>query len=412
VDILSPKPGWAEIDPEKLWNKVLEVLRESIREAGLNGNNVASIGISSQRGTFTIWSRKTGKPFFNLITWQDLRGAYLVKSWNQSITMRAFRIGGKLLHWVTRKARFKAAGILRLSNDMVTMRLLWVMQNIPSVKKAVEAGDAMFGCVESWLLYKMTGRHMTEVSSIAATGLFDPFTMRYGMWAFNLFSLPISIMPEIVPSYGNHFGLMKVDILGNPIPIHAVLGDQSASAFGSACYKPGMSKITMGTGSFLDVLTTSPHASLEGLAPFVAWNIDGEILYLTEGSVHYTGVMLDWARSIGLFANYDDICEIVSEISSSNGVYFVPGFRGLRAPIQDCRATAGFLGVTLSTTKKEMLRAVLESIVFSMVHLLEVFRAETGRNLEYLVVDGGVARNDFILQAIADSTGKLSLHMT
>ena len=162
VDILSPKPGWAEIDPEKLWNKVLEVLRESIREAGLNGNNVASIGISSQRGTFTIWSRKTGKPFFNFITWQDLRGADLVKSWNQSITMRAFRIGGKLLHWVTRKARFKATGILRLSNDMVTMRLLWVMQNIPSVKKAVEAGDAMFGCVESWLLYKMTERQVSQ----------------------------------------------------------------------------------------------------------------------------------------------------------------------------------------------------------------------------------------------------------
>ena len=224
---------------------------------------------------------------------------------------------------------------------LVVMRLLWALENIPKLKEAVEEGDAMFGCVDSWLLYKLTGTHKTEVSSIAATGLFDPFTMQYASWAFNLFSLPLSIMPEVVDSCGEHFGSVRSDILGHEVPIRAVLADQSASAFGSSCHSPGSAKITLGTGSFLDVVTLKPHASMEGLLPLVGWRVGAETIYLAEGSVHDTGVMVKWAQAVGLCENIEDISDTVSALPNSNGLYFVPGFHGLQAPVQDSTATAG-----------------------------------------------------------------------
>eukprot|EP00090_Calanus_glacialis_P009522 TRINITY_DN17907_c0_g1_i2.p1 TRINITY_DN17907_c0_g1~~TRINITY_DN17907_c0_g1_i2.p1 ORF type:complete len:379 (-),score=100.87 TRINITY_DN17907_c0_g1_i2:498-1634(-) len=341
VETISPQPGWVEIEPEQLWEKVVEVLRLSISKAGLTAQQISSLGISCQRATFTCWHKETGQYFHNLITWQDLRADTYVKQWNNSFTMKGLRLGGKLLHWVTRQSRYKAAGILRLHNRMVPMRLLWALDNVPGLRKAVEAGEAMFGCVDSWLLYKLTGKHITEVSNIAATGLFDPFTMQYAGWAFNPFSLPLSIMPEVVDSCGEHFGSSKPDILGHPVPIRAVLADQSASTFGSSCYSPGSAKITLGTGSFLDVVTTRPHASMEGLVPLIGWKIGTETAFLAEGSVHDTGVIVCWAKSVGLVDNIEDISQTVSALPSSSGVYFVPGFHGLQAPVLDSTASAG-----------------------------------------------------------------------
>lgn len=341
VEVISPQPGWVEMEPDQLWGKVVEVLRLSISSAGLTARQITSLGISCQRGTFTCWHKETGEHFHNLITWQDLRADSYVRDWNNSMTMRGLRLGGRMLHWITRQARYKAAGILRLNNGMVTMRLLWVLDNVPKLRQAVEAGEVMFGCVDSWLIYKLTGKHITEVSNIAATGLFDPFTLQYAGWAFNMFSIPMSIMPEVVDSCGDHFGSTKYEILDHAVPIRAVLADQSASAFGSACYKPGSAKITMGTGSFLDVVTAKPHASMDGLVPLVGWKIGKETTYLAEGSVHGTGVMVNWAKTVGLFENITDISETVSELASSKGVYFVPGFHGLQAPVMDSTAAAG-----------------------------------------------------------------------
>jgi len=405
VDIVSPQQGWVEIDPDLLWDKVVMVIQQSITTAGITAGQVSSLGISCQRATFTCWHKKTGEYFHNFITWKDMRADNYVREWNNSFTLKGLRMGGKLLHWLTRMPRYKAAGILKLNNGMVVMRLLWALENIPELKKAVSEGDAMFGCVDTWLLYKLTGNHKTEVSNIAATGLFDPFTMQYAGWAFSLFSLPLSIMPEVVDSCGEHFGAVRSDILGHSVPVRAVLADQSASAFGSSCYSPGSAKITLGTGSFLDVITSKPHASMEGLVPLVGWRIEDDTTYLAEGCVHDTGVMVSWAKTVGLFDNIDDISDIVSALPSSNGLYFIPGFHGLQVPIQDSSATAGFLGLRLNTTKEEMLRAVLESIAYSLTKLVSVFISETRDTLAQVVVDGGVSRNNFIVQMIADLTG-------
>jgi len=405
LDLISPNPGWSEIDPEQLWSKVMEVLRECISEAGLNASDICSIGISCQRATFTCWSAVTGRHFHNLVTWKDLRADRYVNDWNSSLTMKALRVGGKLLHWCSRQPRYKAAGILKLYNKMVTMRLLWMLDHVPGLRDAADRGEVMFGCVDSWILYKLTGKHVTEISNIAATGMYDPFTMDYAGWIFTMFNMPMSIMPKVVDSCGSHFGSTKPQLLGCPIPIKAVLADQSASVFGSGCQKTGSAKITMGTGSFLDVVTATPHASLNGLIPLVAWKIGEETSYLAEGSVHDTGVMLNWAQSTGLFQIIDETSDIAERLNGNGGVYFVPGFHGLQAPIMDPSATAGFIGLNLVTTKEEMLRALLESIAFSQKQLVEAFLSETDYKFEKLVVDGGVARNNFILQMIANLTG-------
>lgn len=394
-----------EIDAELLWEDSLAVMKQSIRESGLEASDISSMGLSCQRGSFTCWCAITGKPLFPFITWQDLRADKIVREWNSGLVMRGLRLGGRLLHTITRQPRYLAAAIYKLKNGMVVPRLVWALQNVPGLKEAANKGEVLFGCIDSFLIYKLTGLHLTDVSSIAASGFYDPFIMRYAGWAFNLFDIPMSIMPKVVESAGNHFGSTTPHLLGSSVPIMAVLADQSASFFGSGCYSSGSAKITMGTGSFLDVLTPSPHASINGLIPLVAWRIGEETAFLAEGSVQDTGGMVEWAGSIGLFNHLGESSSVATAASDSRGVYFVPGFHGLQGAVGDSTATAGFLGIRLDTTRGEMLRAVLESIAFSQKQLVDAFLDETNYKFDKLVVDGGVAQNDFILQQIADLTG-------
>lgn len=397
--------GRNEIDPEVLWQDSLYVLGQSIQGAGLKATDIKGMGLSCQRASFTCWSALTGAPLFPLITWQDLRADSIVRELNNSLSLRALRAGGRLLHTLTRQPRYLAAAIYKVKNGMVAPRLVWALQHVPGLREAVQQGEVLFGCIDTWLIYKLTGKHLTEVSNIAASGFYDPFIMQYAGWAFRLFGIPMSMMPKVVSSCGSHFGETKPELLGGPVPLLAVLADQSASFFGSGCYARGSAKITMGTGSFLDVLTPSPHASINGLIPLVAWRIGDETAFLAEGSVHDTGGMVEWAGSIGLFQSLGDSSRVASATASTRGVFFVPGFHGLQGAIGDSTATAGFLGLRLDTTKCEMLRAVLESIAFSQKQLVEAFLEETDYKFDKLVVDGGVAQNDFILQMIADLTG-------
>lgn len=408
VEIIAPHTGWAEIDPDQLWIKVVGVLRGSLENSGVKPSQVASLGISSQRASFTIWNKITGKYYHNFITWMDLRADKLVNEWNNSVSLRSLRFGGKVLHGLTRMPRWKAASIYTMINKSVPMRLLWAFENISGLRQAAKRDEVMFGCVDTWILHKLTGKHVTEVSNAAATGMFDPFTFTWGAFIFNMIGLPMTMLPEVVDSAGDHFGMTPSDLFGIPIPIKAVLADQSASVFGSGCWAPGSAsgsaKMTMGTGSFFDVVTEQPHASMNGLIPLVGWKIGEDVKFLAEGSVHDTGGMVTWGKKIGMYEDLKQISETVSELPSSGGVYFVPGFHGLQAPVTDPTATAGFIGLSLNTTKEEMLRALLESISFSMRKLVDAFVSETNVKFSRFVVDGGVAQNDFILQQIAELT--------
>ena len=256
----------------------------------------------SKRATFVTWDKRSGKVFHNFITWKDVRAADLVNSWNDSLTMKSLRVVSSVLYRVTGRTQFRAASVLTLQNKMVNMRLLWALQNIPELKKAAKDGNARFGTLETWLVYKLTRgqKYLTDIGSVSATGLFDPFTMNYAPWAFKLFKIPMSLMPPIVDSAGDHFGEVHPDLVDFRLPIRAVMADQSAAVFGSGCFNKGDTKITLGTGSFLDVNTgNKPHASISGLVPLVGWRYDDDRLaFLTEGSHQDTGSIIEWARKM------------------------------------------------------------------------------------------------------------------
>uniref|UniRef100_T1IVH2 Glycerol kinase 5 n=1 Tax=Strigamia maritima TaxID=126957 RepID=T1IVH2_STRMM len=406
IELIYPKTGWVEIDPENLWQSCVEVLKDSIQSARLSPQQIDCIGISTQRATFLNWNKKTGKPFHNFITWQDLRAEGLVKSWNHSRTMRLLRVGAKVMHWLTGKKRFLAASVLTFSSRQVVIRLLWVLDNIPGLRESINKNEVAFGMIETWLLWKLTGGqvHASDYSNISATAMFDPFQLQWGEWILNILKIPTTILPEIKDTSGV-FGYCEATLLGARIPITSLVADQQAAMFGECCFQLGDVKCTLGSGSFLDVNTGSkPHASLNGVYPLIGWKFGSEITYIAEGASNDTGTAINWLESVGLLDDVTESSNIAWSVDDSGGVYFIPAFSGLQAPINDNSACAGFLGISTTTQKTHLVRAVLESLVYRLKQLFDVTEAETNFVLRDLRVDGGVSNCDFVMQLLADVT--------
>lgn len=267
----------------------------------------------------------------------------------------------------------------------------------------------MFGCMETWLLWKLTGGavHATDYSCASSTGLFDPFQIEWSSIVCNLVNIPMSIFPEIKPTSGI-FGHTDTAVLGAEIPITCLVGDQSASTFGECCFDIGDIKCTMGTGMFIDLNTgNKPHASVAGLYPVIGWKIgDNDIVYLAEGIASDIGITLTWAQTLDLFEDVSDTDNIANSVPDTNGAYFVPAFSGLQAPINDDKACTSLIGLTPKTTKAHIVRAVLESIGFRFKLLYETVLEETKIPLSHIRVDGGVSNNNFIVQLMADLTNQ------
>lgn len=405
VELLYPKPGYVEIDPDDLWNIICEVIKNTIRESGIDAKSIACMGISTQRSTFVTWNLETGNHYHNFITWKDLRADSMVKEWNSSLTLKALRTGANILYTFSRSKRFLAGSVLKLMNTQTTLRLLWALQNISGLQEAVGKGTAVYGGVDSWLLYKFTGAHVTDVSSASATGLFDPFTMTWADWGLNIFKLPRALFPKVLDSAGN-FGHISKELFGSEIPIFCSMADQAASLFGSGCYKPGDLKVTMGTGSFMNVNTgKEPHASITGLYPLVGWRIGSELVYVAEGAANDTGSIIEWAKSLGIINEPSETSDLANSVDDSDGVYFIPAFSGLQAPINDQSAATGFLGLKPTSGKSHLIRSLLESIVFRIVILYQTMVSETQFSYQRIRIDGGVSQNDFVMQLLADLTG-------
>ncbi|XP_043277872.1 putative glycerol kinase 5 [Venturia canescens] len=405
VELIYPKPGYVEIDPDQLWSSILKVMKNAIHQSGIDPACVSSLGISTQRSSFTSWNYETGKHYHRFITWKDLRADSMVKEWNSSVTMKGLRMGAHLLYTITRSKRFLAGSVLKLMNTQMTLRLSWALQNVPGLREAATSGEAVFGGVDCWLLYKLTGQHVTDVSSASATGLFDPFTMSWASWAMDLFKLPPNIFPQVVDTAGN-FGYTPKYIFGAEVPISCSMADQAASLFGSGCFRPGDLKVTMGTGTFVDVNTgKEPHASVAGLYPLVAWKVGKELVYMVEGASNDTGTLIEWTKSLGFIKELDELTEMAESVENADGVYFVPAFSGLQAPINDQTAAAGFLGVKPTSGRAHVVRSLLESLVFRVLMLYQSLCSETRKNYQKISVDGGVSRNNFVMQLLADLTG-------
>ncbi|CAN7997154.1 unnamed protein product [Ixodes hexagonus] len=404
----SPQPGVFEIDPEHLWEAFVSTIKSAIEDASLHASDIKALGISTQRGTFTTWDKSTGKVYHNFISWKDTRAEGLCHVWNKSLRMRVMCLSAQFLHCITRKQRFLAASVLKFESGMVAMRLLWVLRNIPALQEATQAGRVLMGTVDTFLLWRLTGGkvHATDPSNACITGIFDPFTVSDAQ--------PNDSAPSLQTynccgyfscsfCFSGIFGYTDPTILGAAIPIACMIGDQQASSFGDCCFDVGDVKCTMGTGTFFNVNTGSvPYASTSGVYPVVGWKINDAVTYLVEGSSYDSGTVITWAEKLGLLKDPKESSALATSVPNSGGVFFVPAFSGLQAPVNDAYAASGFLGVTPSTTKGHLIRAILESLAFRAKQVYEIMASEIYVAPRKIRLNGGVARNDFLLQLMAD----------
>ncbi|XP_024864996.1 putative glycerol kinase 5 [Kryptolebias marmoratus] len=405
---LYPEVGHVEMDPDALWKGFTSVVKGAVQDAGVQMCQIAALGISTQRATFTTWDRKTGVPFHNFISWQDQRAAELVKSWNRSCTMKIIHSVMKVVYFLTQQKRSLAASLIVFSTQHVTFRLVWALAHYKQVRQAIDEGNCCFGTIDTWLLFKLTkGRvHATDYSNASSTGIFDSYQMCWSGFLSSVVSLPLSIFPK-VENTGHNFGSTDPSIFGVPIPIMSMMADQQAAMFGECCFDVGDVKITMGTGTFMDINTGSkPHTSVAGLYPLVGWKIGSEVVYLAEGNAADTGTAIKWAQELELFSDVQETSAMAYSVRDSDGVCFVPSFSGLQAPLNDPRACASLMGLKPSTTKNHLVRAILESVAFRNKQLYETMLRETHIPITKIRVDGGVSSNNFIMQLTADLFGR------
>uniref|UniRef100_A0A0N4U6E7 Glycerol kinase 5 n=1 Tax=Dracunculus medinensis TaxID=318479 RepID=A0A0N4U6E7_DRAME len=348
-------------------------------------HSVASLGISCQRNTFVCWNRENGEICHRFVTWKDLRGQKLTETWNKSFFIKMLNAMGCFLYFFTRQKRFKAAHIFSFMNAMVTFRLIATIEQNVRMKKLLSEDKLVFGCLDTWLIYKLSGgkMHITEPSNASSTGMFDPYLMDWGHFLLSLVSFPNILLPTITYSAGQIIAVTDERIFGFPLSIGSLVGDQQAAAFACGCWHKGDINISLGTGSFIDVNTdTEPHLSIKGLYPLVGWKFPDSISFLAEGFSNSTVMVLQWAKSIGLFSDVQEISRIVESATDS--------------------ACSAFIGIQPNTTKEQMLRAILKSIAFRIYQIWNVVLKEINFiNGDFIKCCGGVSGNNFICQMIS-----------
>ncbi|XP_012862553.1 putative glycerol kinase 5 [Echinops telfairi] len=404
VESLYPQAGWVEIDPDVLWAQFVAVMKEAVKAAGVEMNQIVGLGISTQRATFITWDKTTGNHFHNLISWQDLRAADLVKSWNRSLTIKLLHSSCRLLHFFTRSKRLLAGSVLTFTTQHVSLRLAWVLQNLPEVQKAIEEENCRFGTIDTWLLHKLTkgSEYATDFSNASTTGLFDPYEMCWSGLITSLLSIPCSLLPPVKDTSHN-FGTVNEEIFGVSIPIMALVADQQSAMFGECCFHTGDVKFTMGTGTFLDINTgNNCEQTTGGFYPLIGWKIGQEVVCVAESNAADTGTAIKWAQQLNLFTDADESEKMAKHLEDAEGVYFVPSFSGLQAPVNDPCACASFMGLKPSTSKYHLVRAILESLAFRNKQLYDMLQKEIHIPITRVRADGGVCRNNFIMQMTSD----------
>jgi glycerol kinase len=389
---IFPSAGWVEHDPQEIWASQIGVAVEALGRAQARPKDVAAIGITNQRETTVVWDRETGDPVCNAIVWQDRRTADYcerLKAQGAGETIQAKT--GLLID-----AYFSAS------------KIRWVLDNVPGAKARAAAGKLAFGTVDTWLVWKLTGRarHVTDVSNASRTMLFNIHTLAWDEELLTLFGVPANMLPE-VRSSSEVYGHVAESLGIESIPIAGIAGDQQAALFGQMCLQPGMSKNTYGTGCFLlQNIGTSPTRSKQQLVTTVAWQIGGRTEYALEGSVFIGGAVVQWIRDgLGLIRTAADIEPLAASVADNGGVYMVPAFAGLGAPHWDPYARGTIVGITRGTSSGHIARAALESIAYQVADLLDAMGADAGIPLKELRVDGGAATNNTLMQFQADLLG-------
>ena len=387
---IFPKPGWVEHDPLEIWESQKSVACRAILKSGIKPEQIASIGITNQRETTILWDRKTGRPVYNAIVWQCRRTSDICKSIEADGKGEIIR---------------RKTGLL-LDAYFSATKIKWILDKVPGLRKRAENGEICFGTVDSWILFKLTGEHLTDVSNASRTMLLNIKTGKWDRELLEIFRVPEKILPGIKPSSG-FFGKTKKEIFGKEIHVGGIAGDQQAALFGQACFEIGSAKNTYGTGCFMLVNTgKKPVFSENHLLTTIAWDIGDGLEYALEGSVFTGGEVIKWLRdSLKIMRTSAESEDMAKRVSDNGGVYFVPAFVGLGAPYWDPDVRGTVFGITSGTSPANIARAALESIAFQSRDLVECLQEDMGTKIKSLKVDGGACVNNFLMQFQSDILG-------
>ena len=386
-----PHAGWVEHHPEEILSTQLQAVRDCIswlEQHGGNASEIASIGITNQRETTVLWNRHTGKPVYNAIVWQCRRTADFCKQLEEQNLNSFFR---------------EKTGLL-IDPYFSATKIRWILDNVPNARKQAENGELLFGTVDSWLIWNLTGGkvHATDYSNASRTMLFNIHTLEWEKEILDLLDIPACILPEVRNSSGD-FGRTEKSLFGAEIPVSGCAGDQQAALFGQKCFCKGDVKNTYGTGGFLLMNTgESGISSQHGLLTTIAWGMENKITYAVEGSVFVSGAVIKWLRGeLGLIQTAEETAAIAQSIPDNGGVYFVPAFVGLGTPYWNSEARGLLCGLTRGTGKAHIIRAALEAVAYQTADVIKAMEKDTG-NLGEIKTDGGAAQNDFLMQFQAD----------
>jgi glycerol kinase len=384
-----PQPGWVEHDAEEIWFTQLSVARDVLARAGVTWQDIAGIGITNQRETAVVWDRTTGKPVAPAIVWQCRRTADYCRSLKAS-------------GW---EAPIRAKTGLVVDAYFSGTKVKWILDHVAGARERAERSELLFGTIDSWLLWKLSGGrvHATDYSNASRTMLYNIHDLCWDTEILAEFGIPAAMLPKVMPSSGR-FGETDPALFGGPIALAGVAGDQQAALFGQACFESGMAKNTYGTGCFLLMNTgTKPVTSSHGLLTTIAWGIGDQVEYALEGSVFIAGAGIQWLRDeLRIIDTAAETEQLAQSINDTGGVYLVPAFVGLGAPYWDSYARGTLMGMTRGTGRAHIARAALEAIAYQTCDVLDAMAKDSGLPLQTLRVDGGAAKNNFLLQFQAD----------
>lgn len=389
---IYPKEGWVEHDPMEIWSSQYGAMMETLAKSGVDPSKIAAIGITNQRETTIVWDKNTGKPVYNAIVWQCRRTAPIIETLQKEGKSELIRQKTGLIP----DAYFSAS------------KIKWILDNVDGAREKAERGELLFGTVDTWLIWKLTGGkvHATDKTNASRTMLFNIHTLEWDDELLEIFNVPKSMLP-IVKSSGEIYGTANVG--GVDVPIAGIAGDQQAALFGQCCYEKGEAKNTYGTGCFLLMnIGETPTISQNGLLTTIAATLENEeTQYALEGSVFVGGALIQWLRDeMRFFAESRDAEYYAQKVSDTGGVYVVPAFTGLGAPYWDMYARGTIVGITRGTKREHIIRASQESIAYQSYDLVEAMEKDTGSPLKHLKVDGGASRDGFLMSFQADILGK------
>ncbi|GAB4467410.1 MAG: glycerol kinase GlpK [Anaerolineae bacterium] len=396
---IYPQAGWVEHDPLEIWERTKEVIKGAMEKAGIKPEELVAIGVTNQRETTVVWDKKTGKPYYNAIVWQDTR--------TDKICNELAQDGGQ--------DRFRDQVGLPLATYFSGPKIKWLLDNVEGLRAAAERGDALFGNIDTWVIWNLTGgpnggAHVTDVTNASRTMLMNLKTLDWDDEILAIMGIPRQMLPQIRPSSDpDIYGMTPADgPVGGAVPVCGDLGDQQAALYGQTCFSPGEAKNTYGTGCFMLLNTgTSPVPSKSGLLTTLAYKIGKQpAVYALEGSIAITGALVQWLRdNLNLIAKSSEIEELASKVEDNGGIYFVPAFSGLFAPYWKSDARGVIVGMTRYVNKAHIARAALEATAFQTREVLDAMNKDSGVALTALKVDGGMVYNELLMQFQSDILG-------